>query len=189
MHRGGPPVSHWGTNMAEPTRNATLTLDGNTYDLPVMSPTAGPDVLDIRKLYGEADVFTFDPGFTSTASCESAITFIGGDVGELLHRGYPIEQLAEKSSYLEVCYLLLYGELPTAAQLAETLRLHFAGQGDVVVFSVRSYDLGMALRWEPSRGGQLFPHLYGELHVGAVGRHATVSVAADGSVALPEWVE
>jgi len=119
MHRGGPPVSHWGTNMAEPTRNATLTLDGNTYDLPVMSPTAGPDVLDIRKLYGEADVFTFDPGFTSTASCESAITFIDGDVGELLHRGYPIEQLAEKSSYLEVCYLLLYGELPTAAQLAD----------------------------------------------------------------------
>ncbi|MBE0555548.1 MAG: citrate (Si)-synthase [Rhodobacteraceae bacterium] len=105
--------------MAEPTRNATLTLDGNTYDLPVMSPTAGPDVLDIRKLYGEADVFTFDPGFTSTASCESAITFIDGDVGELLHRGYPIEQLAEKSSYLEVCYLLLYGELPTAAQLAD----------------------------------------------------------------------
>ena len=119
MHRGGPPVSHWGTNMAEPTRNATLTLDGNTYDLPVMSPTAGPDVLDIRKLYGEADVFTFDPGFTSTASCESAITFIDGDVGELLHRGYPIEQLAEKSSYLEVCFLLLYGELPTAAQLAD----------------------------------------------------------------------
>jgi uncharacterized protein (DUF952 family) len=82
-----------------------------------------------------------------------------------------------------------YVHFSTAAQLAETLRLHFSGQGDVVVFSVRSSDLGMALRWQPSRGGQLFPHLYGELHIGAVDRHATVSVAADGSVVLPEWVE
>ena len=98
---------------------AKLSLNGATYDLPVLSPTLGPDVLDIRKLYGEADVFTFDPGFTSTAACESAITFIDGDKGELLHRGYPIQQLAEKSSYLEVCYLLLYAELPTAAQLAD----------------------------------------------------------------------
>ncbi|WGV17239.1 citrate synthase [Fuscovulum ytuae] len=105
--------------MAETKKSATLTLDGKTYDLPVHSPTLGPDVLDIRKLYAEADVFTFDPGFTSTAACESAITYIDGDAGELLHRGYPIEQLAEKSSYLEVCYLLLYGELPTAAQLAD----------------------------------------------------------------------
>jgi citrate synthase len=100
-------------------RKATLTLDGKSFDLPVMSPTAGPDVLDIRKLYGQADVFTYDPGFTSTASCESTITFIDGDVGELLYRGYPIEQLAEKSSYLECCYLLLYGELPTHDQLAD----------------------------------------------------------------------
>ncbi|WP_395539539.1 citrate synthase [Neotabrizicola sp. sgz301269] len=100
-------------------RKATLTLDGKNFDLPVMSPTAGPDVLDIRKLYGEADVFTYDPGFTSTASCESTITYIDGDVGELLYRGYPIEQLAEKSSYLECCYLLLYGELPTQDQLAD----------------------------------------------------------------------
>jgi citrate synthase len=100
-------------------KTATLSLDGKTYDLPVHSPTLGPDVLDIRKLYAEADVFTFDPGFTSTAACESAITFIDGDKGELLHRGYPIEQLAEHSSYLEVCYLLLYGELPNAAQMAD----------------------------------------------------------------------
>jgi citrate synthase len=100
-------------------RKATLTLDGKTFDLPVLHPTVGPDVLDIRKLYGEADVFTFDPGFTSTAACESAITYIDGDKGELLYRGYPIEQLAEKSTHLEVCYLLLYGELPTAAQLAD----------------------------------------------------------------------
>jgi citrate synthase len=98
---------------------AKLQLNGTTYDLPVHKPTLGPDVLDIRKLYGEADVFTFDPGFTSTAACESAITYIDGDKGELLYRGYPIEQLAEKSTHLEVCYLLLYGELPTAAQLTD----------------------------------------------------------------------
>ncbi|WP_434620474.1 citrate synthase [Tabrizicola sp. M-4] len=105
--------------MAESKKSATLTLDGKSYELPVYEPTLGPNVLDIRKLYGEADVFTFDPGFTSTAACESAITYIDGDQGELLHRGYPIEQLAEKSSYLELCYLLLYGELPTAPQLAD----------------------------------------------------------------------
>ncbi|WP_112312297.1 citrate synthase [Pseudogemmobacter bohemicus] len=100
-------------------RKATLTLDGKEFDLPVMKPVLGPDVLDIRKLYGQADVFTFDPGFTSTAACESAITYIDGDLGELLYRGYPIEQLAEKSSHLETCFLLMYGELPTAAQLAD----------------------------------------------------------------------
>ncbi|TXH99453.1 MAG: citrate (Si)-synthase, partial [Pseudorhodobacter sp.] len=94
--------------MAEQTKTATLTLDGKTYDLPVYAPTLGPDVLDIGKLYAQADVFTFDPGFTSTAACESAITYIDGDKGELLHRGYPIEQLADQSNYLEVCYLLLY---------------------------------------------------------------------------------
>jgi citrate synthase len=102
--------------MAE-TRTATLTIDGKTYDLPVLSPTEGPDCIDIRKLYGQSDVFTYDPGFTSTASCESTITYIDGDAGILLHRGYPIEQLASKSHYLEVCYLLLYGELPSAAEL------------------------------------------------------------------------
>lgn len=102
--------------MVESTRSATLTIDGESYDLPIFSPTAGPDVIDIRKLYAQSGMFTFDPGFTSTASCESDITFIDGGKGELLHRGYPIDQLAEKSHYLEVCYLLLYGELPTAAQ-------------------------------------------------------------------------
>ncbi len=105
--------------MAEQTRNATLSLDGKTYDLPVLSPTLGPDVIDIRKLYGEADVFTYDPAFTSTAACESAITYIDGDKGELLYRGYPIEQLAEQSTFLETCFLLLYGELPNAAQLKD----------------------------------------------------------------------
>ena len=105
--------------MAEPTKHATLTVDGNSYDLPVMSPSAGPDVIDIRKLYAQAKVFTYDPGFTSTASCDSNITFIDGDKGELLHRGYPIDQLAGKSHFLEVCYLLLYGELPSATALEE----------------------------------------------------------------------
>ena len=103
--------------MADPKKTASLTLDGQTFDLPVYSPTAGPDVIDIRKLYGSAGVFTYDPGFTSTASCDSTITFIDGGKGELLHRGYPIDQLAEKSHYLEVCYLLLYGELPSAEKL------------------------------------------------------------------------
>ncbi|KAA9009118.1 citrate synthase [Histidinibacterium aquaticum] len=105
--------------MADDNRTAKLTIDGQDFDLPIHSPTAGPDVLDIRKLYGQAGVFTYDPGFTSTASCDSTITFIDGQKGELLHRGYPIDQLASQSHYLEVCYLLLYGELPSAAQLAD----------------------------------------------------------------------
>ncbi len=103
--------------MADPTKTATLTLDGKVHELPVHSPTAGPDVVDIRKLYASAGVFTYDPGFTSTAACDSAITFIDGEEGVLLHRGYPIDQLAAKSHYLEVCYLLLYGELPSGEQL------------------------------------------------------------------------
>ncbi|MEO1284580.1 MAG: citrate/2-methylcitrate synthase, partial [Pseudomonadota bacterium] len=105
--------------MKDGAKMAKLTIDGMEYDLPVFSPTAGPDVIDIRKLYGQAGVFTYDPGFTSTASCDSTITFIDGGKGELLHRGYPIDQLAEKSHFLEVCYLLLYGELPSTAQLED----------------------------------------------------------------------
>ena len=105
--------------MPDNTSTATLSLGGKSYELPVHSPSVGPDVIDIRKLYAEADVFTFDPGFTSTAACRSTITYIDGDVGELLHRGYPIDQLAEKSHFLEVCYLLLYGDLPSAAQLED----------------------------------------------------------------------
>ena len=103
--------------MTDSTKSATLTIGDASYDLPIYSPTAGPDVLDIRKLYGQAGVFTYDPGFTSTASCDSTITYIDGGKGELLHRGYPIDQLAGKSHYLEVCYLLLYGELPSATEL------------------------------------------------------------------------
>ncbi|MGJ8615783.1 MAG: citrate synthase [Sulfitobacter sp.] len=105
--------------MADNKKSATLTIDGKSYELPIFSPTAGPDVLDIRKLYGQADIFTYDPGFTSTAACDSTITFIDGEEGVLLHRGYPIDQLAGKSHYLEVCYLLLYGNLPSPAQLEE----------------------------------------------------------------------
>ena len=98
---------------------AKITVGGTTVEMPILKGTDGPAVVDIRKLYAEADVFTYDPGFTSTASCESKITFIDGDKGILLHRGYPIDQLAEKSSFLEVCYLLLHGELPSAAQFEE----------------------------------------------------------------------
>jgi citrate synthase len=101
------------------TKTATLTIDGTSHELPVLSPTEGPDVVDIRKLYGQAGVFTYDPGFTSTAACDSTITFIDGDEGILLHRGYPIEQLAEKSHFLELCFLLLHGHLPAAAALEE----------------------------------------------------------------------
>ncbi len=103
--------------MTDNKTSATLTIGDNSYELPIYSPTAGPDVVDIRKLYANAGVFTYDPGFTSTASCDSTITFIDGAKGELLHRGYPIDQLAEKSHYLEVCYLLLYGYLPSAKEL------------------------------------------------------------------------
>ena len=85
---------------------------GIDLDLPVHSGTLGPKVLDIRSLYADTDMFTYDPGYTSTGSCESKITFIDGEKGILLYRGYPIEQLAEKSNFMEVCYLLLYGELP-----------------------------------------------------------------------------
>jgi len=105
--------------MTTDTKTAKLHLDGQEYELPIRSPSAGPDVIDIRKLYAQAGVFTYDPGFTSTASCDSTITFIDGDKGELLHRGYPIDQLAAKSHFLEVCYLLLYNELPKPAELED----------------------------------------------------------------------
>ena len=105
--------------MKDGMKTATLTIGDKTLDLPVHTPTAGPDVIDIRRLYADGGVFTYDPGFTSTASCDSTITFIDGGKGELLHRGYPIDQLASQSHYLEVCYLLLYGYLPSAAQLEE----------------------------------------------------------------------
>lgn len=97
-------------------KSAKLVLDDKSFDLPVKSGTLGPDVIDIASLYAKSGMFTYDPGFTSTASCESDITFIDGDEGILLHRGYPIEQLAERGDFLETCYLLLYGELPNKAE-------------------------------------------------------------------------
>lgn len=97
-------------------QSANLKIEDKAVDLDVRSGTIGPDVIDIGALYKHTGKFTYDPGFTSTASCESKITYIDGDEGVLLHRGYPIEQLAEKGDFLEVCYLLLYGELPTVAQ-------------------------------------------------------------------------
>lgn len=102
--------------------NATLSIGGTDIEMPVLAGSIGPDVVDIRKLYGQTGAFTFDPGFMSTASCESAITYIDGDEGVLLHRGYPIGQLAEKSSFLEVCYLLLNGELPSQDEYANFTR-------------------------------------------------------------------
>jgi len=97
----------------------TNTIKFGDRDYPVMSGSVGPQVVDIRKLYGESGMFTYDPGFTSTASCESALTYIDGDEGVLLHRGYPIGQLAEQSSFMEVSYLLLNGELPSKGELDE----------------------------------------------------------------------
>ena len=101
--------------------SATLSFSNGTpsIDIPVYNGSVGPDVMDIRKLYGQTGMFTYDPGFLSTASCQSAITYIDGDKGELLYRGYPIEQLATNCNYLETCHLLLYGELPNAQRKHE----------------------------------------------------------------------
>lgn len=99
------------------SETAKLSVGGKDLDYAVLSGTVGPDVIDIRKLYAQTGAFTYDPGFTSTASCDSAITYIDGDEGVLLHRGYPIGQLAEESSFMEVSYLLLNGELPSKTEL------------------------------------------------------------------------
>jgi citrate synthase len=101
--------------------SATLSFSNGTpsVDIPVYNGSIGPDVMDIRKLYGQTGLFTYDPGFLSTASCQSAITYIDGDKGELLYRGYPIEQLATQCDFLETCHLLLYGELPNAQRKHE----------------------------------------------------------------------
>jgi citrate synthase len=103
----------------KPAGSAALTYDGKNYEFPVYAGTQGPNVVDIRKLYDQVDIFTYDPGFTSTASTESNITFIDGDKGVLEYRGYAIGDLAEHSTFLETCYLLLYGELPTKEQFAK----------------------------------------------------------------------
>ena len=100
----------------KPAGTASLKYDGKDYEFPVLAGSQGPNGIDIRKLYDQTDVFTYDPGFTSTASTESNITFIDGDKGVLQYRGYTIGDLAEHSNFLESCYLLLYGELPTKEQ-------------------------------------------------------------------------
>ncbi|ETI63401.1 type II citrate synthase [Sphingobium sp. C100] len=107
-------------NMSD--NNATLTIAGDTKDYAIMDGTVGPQVIDVRKLYANTGMFTYDPGFTSTASCDSGLTYIDGDEGVLLHRGYPIGQLAEQSNFMEVSYLLLNGELPSAQELDEFTR-------------------------------------------------------------------
>src|SRR5881398_2073443 len=94
-----------------------LGIDGSNFNYSVLDGSVGPEVVDIRKLYAQTGAFTYDPGFTSTAACESAITYIDGDEGILLHRGYPIDQLAENSTFMEVAYLLLNGELPNRGEL------------------------------------------------------------------------
>jgi citrate synthase len=108
-------------------RTATLTVDGKSVDLPVLTGSIGPDVIDIRTLYAKTGMFTFDPGFMATAACKSSITYIDGDAGVLLYRGYPIEQLAQQCDFLETCYLILKGELPDAQQkdqFENTIRRH-----------------------------------------------------------------
>ncbi len=99
-----------------------LTVDGKDFEYGVLDGSVGPRVLDIRKLYAQTGLFTYDPGFTSTASCDSALTYIDGDEGVLLHRGYPIDQLAEQSSFMEVAYLLLRGDLPKKDELDSFVR-------------------------------------------------------------------
>ena len=100
-------------------KTGTLKIGDKNYSFPIYDGTIGPEVIDVSKLYAEAGIFTYDPGFTSTGSCESKITYIDGDEGILLYRGYPIDDLAEHGDFLETCYLLLYGELPTTQQKAD----------------------------------------------------------------------
>ena len=99
-----------------------LTLNGKEAQMPVRSGTVGPDVVDVTRLYRETGCFTYDPGFTSTANCVSRITYIDGDEGTLLYRGYPIDELSENSNFLEVCYLLLHGELPNKGSMRSSNR-------------------------------------------------------------------
>ncbi len=113
------PVSPLSPGSNQETVTLRDNSTGKTLELPLLSGTIGPKVIDIRKLYASLDHFTFDPGYTATGSCESKITYIDGDAGVLLYRGYPIEELALNSDFMEVCYLLLYGELPTGLQKTE----------------------------------------------------------------------
>jgi citrate synthase len=111
--------AHDGSKAPDADRSASLLINNKQVKMPVRSGSIGPDVIDVGRLYRESGCFTYDPGFTSTANCSSKITYIDGEEGILLYRGYPIEQLAKTSNFVEVCYLLLHGELPSAAQLKE----------------------------------------------------------------------
>ncbi len=122
---------------------ATLSFTDGTpsVEFPVLKGTVGPDVIDIRKLYAQTGKFTYDTGFLSTASCDSTITYIDGDKGQLLYRGYPIEQLAVNCSFLEVCYLLYYGELPSESQFKEfeQLVIHHTMVHEQMQFAMRGF--------------------------------------------------
>ena len=107
--------------MSEKNEKIKLTVKDKSYDLSMHEGTIGPEVINISKLYSESGNFTYDPGFTSTASCKSKITFIDGEEGILLYRGYPIDQIAEKGNFLETCYLLLNGELPNSEEFAKKI--------------------------------------------------------------------
>src|SRR5207248_1076367 len=116
--RGSPETGRFMSDgKSKPAGTATLSYENRKYEFPALAGSVGPRVIDIRNLYDTAHLFTYDPGFTSTAACESDITYIDGEEGILLYRGYPIAQLAEHSNFLDVCHLLLYAELPTPAQM------------------------------------------------------------------------
>ena len=125
-----------------------LAIEGGDFSYPLLPGSVGPDVIDIRKLYAQTGKFTYDPGFTSTASCQSAITYIDGDEGILLHRGYPIDQLAEKSSFMEVAYLLLHGDLPQQAELDGGVDPAQRGELDRVALAVGHPHLHLLKRFE-----------------------------------------
>jgi len=137
------------------TSPATIHVADKNVDLPIKTGSIGPSVMDIGKLYGQTGMFTFDPGFTSTASTESKITYIDGDEGVLLYRGYPIDEIAEHGDFLETCYLLLYGELPTAAQKADfdyRVTRHTMVHEQMARFfqGFRRDAHPMSVRWRPS---------------------------------------
>ena len=121
-----------------------ISPDGKEIELPIHSGTTGPDVVDIARLYREQGVFTYDPGFVATGSCKSDITFIDGEKGVLMYRGYPVEQLAKHSNFIEVCYLLLHGSLPTKSELDafdHTIRTHtMLNEGMLNFFKGFRYD-------------------------------------------------
>ena len=129
--------------MIESDIKAKLSFSDGTpdIDLPIYKGTVGPEVIDIRKLYGQTGKFTYDPGFLSTASCSSKITFIDGDKGELLYRGYPIQDLAGKCDFLEICYLLLKGKLPNQTEKSgfEELVMHHTMVHEQMQFFLRGF--------------------------------------------------